>query len=517
MLEDVFPKAPQPLDVLAEQAHAGVNVRTSTRCRDREFVKRPFLFSGYLSGISERSASFDDFQYFHMDMCLSDSIEQETAGEEEPEEPQEEETQAARRPGKKEAASWEAFKASLKLPGFDGKKAGDEGEADAADPDGDADMEGAAKAPKKRGRAEGATNEPPMAAALAHSAVQALLDAWEAESDSEDGQGKRGTRSKRKRGDLAASTWIQEDGEVLTVRAPPSKCKLILPGALHSERSKRRIRTAFESKSRVIDPKHDQEATKHTLMKTPSVLYFSEVFKDDLFPKGKHVAVHPGNMSCSLGDEGRCLNVKSVGAAGAENKIDALRRSGLRFAADGRLVVDDAAEEKGKDEAPQFTHGTTSKPKALSQLAAQRKARAEAGHGYRDLDKRLIDPRELGRITLHAILNRLMVARRKPRRGVHVIKGMESYKPGRKRAQGDAKRKGAKLEPFAYVRLNPKVTKEKFKTKATETFSKVIKGAKKGVLKGKKARARDQKMKQAKEVKKKKQARRQQVRRTAAR
>ena len=78
MLEDVFPKAPQPLDVLAEQAHAGVNVRTSTRCRDREFVKRPFLFSGYLSGISERSASFDDFQYFHMDMCLSDSIEQET-------------------------------------------------------------------------------------------------------------------------------------------------------------------------------------------------------------------------------------------------------------------------------------------------------------------------------------------------------------------------------------------------------------------------------------------------------
>ncbi|CAE7686049.1 unnamed protein product, partial [Symbiodinium sp. CCMP2456] len=264
-----------------------------------------------------------------------------------------------------------------------------------------------------------ATNEPPMAAAVAHSAVQALLDAWEAESDSEDGQGKRGTRSKRKRGDLAASTWIQEDGEVpldfmsadaahsvLTVRAPPSK----------------RLRGT------------------------------------------------------------------QVGAAGAENKIDALRRSGLRFAADGRLVVDDAAEEKGKDEAPQFTHGTASKPKALSQLAAQRKARAEA-----------------------------KAQARAARRGVHVIKGMESYKPGRKRAQGDAKRKGAKLEPFAYVRLNPKVTKEKFKTKATETFSKVIKGAKKGVLKGKKARARDQKMKQAKEVKKKKQARRQQVRRTAAR
>ncbi|CAE7783742.1 unnamed protein product, partial [Symbiodinium sp. CCMP2592] len=86
----------------------------------------------------------------------------EKAAEEEPEEPQEEEKETARRRGKKqpEAASWEAF------------KAGDEGEADAADPDGDADMEGAAKAPKKRGRAEGTTNEPPMAAAVAHSAVQ---------------------------------------------------------------------------------------------------------------------------------------------------------------------------------------------------------------------------------------------------------------------------------------------------------------------------------------------------------
>ncbi|CAE6970171.1 unnamed protein product [Symbiodinium natans] len=293
-------------------------------------------------------------------------------------------------------------------------------DADAADADGDADMDGAAKAPKKRGRAEGAPNEPPMAAAVAHSAVQALLDAWEAESDSDDGQGKRGARSKRKRGDLAASTWIQEDGDVpidfmsadaahsvLTVRAPPSK----------------RLRGT------------------------------------------------------------------QVGSAGAENKIDALRRSGLRFAPDGRLVVDDAAEEKDKNEAPQFTHGAASKPKALSQLAAQRKARAEAK----------------------------AQARAARRGGVHLIKGMESYKPGRKKAQGDAKRKGAKLEPYAYVALNPKVTKEKFKTKATETFSKVIKGAKKGVLKGKKARARDQKVKQAKETKKKKQARRQQVRRTAAR
>lgn len=166
-----------------------------------------------------------------------------------------------------------------------------------------------------------------------------------------------------------------------------------------------------------------------------------------------------------------------MGNAGAENKVDALRRNGLRFATDGRLVVDETAEEK--EEPKEFSHGMSSeKPKALSQLAMQRKARAEA-----------------------------RAKAKAARKGVHLIKGLDTYKPGRKKAQGDAKRKGSKLEPFAYVRLNPKVTKEKFKTKATETFARVVQGAKKGVVKGMKARAREQKLKHVREAKKKKQAR----------
>ena len=47
------------------------------------------------------------------------------------------------------------------------------------------------------------------------------------------------------------------------------------------------------------------------------------------------------------------------------------------------------------------------------------------------------------------------------------------------------------------------MTKEKFKTKAAETFAKVVQGAKKGVVKGMKARAREQKLKQSRELKKK--------------
>lgn len=278
--------------------------------------------------------------------------------------------------------TWESF------------KAGDEAEQD---------LEDGEKTEKVKKRSRGAKNEPPTEFVMAHNAVQALLDAWEAD---EEGKGKQG---KRKRTDVAASTWIQEDGNVpidfmsadaahsvLTVRAPPSK----------------KIRGA------------------------------------------------------------------QVGNAGAENQVDALRRNGLRFAADGRLVVDETAEVM-EDQRKEFSHGMASeKPKALSQLAMQRKARAEA-----------------------------RAKAKAAKKGVHLIKGLDTYKPGRKKAQGDAQRKGSKLEPFAYVRLNPKVTKEKFKTKATETFAKVVQGAKKGVVKGMKARAREQKLKHAREVKKRKQAR----------
>ena len=40
----------------------------------------------------------------------------------------------------------------------------------------------------------------------------------------------------------------------------------------------------------------------------------------------------------------------------------------------------------------------------------------------------------------------------------------------------------------AWLSTQREVTKEKFKTKATETFAKVVKGAKKGVVKARSAR-----------------------------
>merc|ERR1712070_566112 len=88
---------------------------------------------------------------------------------------------------------------------------------------------------------------------------------------------------------------------------------------------------------------------------------------------------------------------------------------------------------------------------------------------------------------------------RAERRNAHIVKGLDAFKPGKKKASGDARRKNS-LEPFAYVRLNPKVTKEKFRSKATDSFAKVIKGAKKGVLKGHKAKEKDAKHKEFKQA-----------------
>lgn len=50
-------------------------------------------------------------------------------------------------------------------------------------------------------------------------------------------------------------------------------------------------------------------------------------------------------------------------------------------------------------------------------------------------------------------------------------------------------RKGNMLEPFAYVTLNPKLSKEKHKGKAVHSLKGVVKGVKKGTLRGQKARA----------------------------
>jgi hypothetical protein len=281
--------------------------------------------------------------------------------------------------------SWEKFK---------------EGDDNDAQADGEGDVKPSGR--KKRAREQ----EPPNSVVMAQDAMQALLDAWEAESDGE-GEGGSARKGKRKRQEVSTSTWIHEDANVPL---------------------------DFMS----ADAAHSVLTTRPPQLKRQK-----------------------GQMDA---------------ATGAENRADALRRHGLRFAEDGRLVIDETVEtankdsddeEEGRGKGKLFNHGTVSNEKPLSKLAAMRAARARA-----------------------------KAKARMERRGSHIVKGLDSFKPGSKKASGDAMRKGTRLNPFAYVRLNPKITKEKFRSKATESFEKVLKGTKKGVLKGKKAKLRDAKKKQ---------------------
>jgi len=294
---------------------------------------------------------------------------------------------------------------------------------DAGEEAGDEDEGKAPRPGKKRARGSGGGGaEPPMSAVMAHDSVQALLNAWEAESDgSDDGEGgarrrSKATKGKRKHDAVETTTWIHEDKDV--------PLDFMSADAAHS----------------VLTVRPPQQKRRR------------------------------GSIT---------------GAAGAQNRAEALRRSGLCFAEDGRLVVNEEAEEKGDKEEEEgaeakklFAGGAgadAKKPKALSRLAEQRKARLAAK----------------GKAKLQ-------------RRGVHQIKGLDSTKPGKK-GSGDGKRKGSTLKPYAYVQLNPKVTKEKYRDRASKTFESVVQGAKKGVLKGTKAKARDAKLKESKVAKKNKQ------------
>ena len=142
--------------------------------------------------------------------------------------------------------------------------------------------------------------------------------------------------------------------------------------------------------------------------------------------------------------------------------MDALRREGLTFSSDGRLIVENVEARvplfassllcgKEKEEQPKmFSHGAE-KPKAsearwknfgpcprLSQLAMQRKARAEADG--KCLESLLQPGQAESQGRPEGSPSHQGPGWRPQHRGrIHFAK--DSYKPGRKKAQGDAKRK----------------------------------------------------------------------------
>lgn len=261
---------------------------------------------------------------------------------------------------------------------------------------------------RKRGRGEAAGAEPVTSPVMAHEAVQNLLDAWEAESDSdeEEGGGSKKRKNKRRHDSVETTTWIKEDADV--------PLDFMSADAAHSV-----------------------------------------------------LTTRPSAAKRRRGEQ--------TGEAGAENRVDALRRANLTFAEDGRLIVkEDVDPEDGEEKKFNLgTDGSKKAPGALSKLSAQRKERAAA-----------------------------KAVAKSERKRSHVVKGLEGYKPGKKNSQGDARRKGQKLEPYAYVSLNPKILKEKYRKKAITSFSKVISDKKKGIVRGGKIKQREIKLKEQKKKQK---------------
>merc|ERR1711904_618748 len=172
---------------------------------------------------------------------------------------------------------------------------------------------------------------------------------------------------------------------------------------------------------------------------------------------------------------------RNVDSGTFQSRADALRfGKGLKVAEDGRLIVEEEPDEQDEKKKAGFTLGTDStkkSQKSLSHLAQLRNKKREA---------RLAAKRE---------------------KAGHQVKGLASYAPGSK-GEGDKDTRKDKLEPYAYIRLNPKFGKERFKHKAVGSFKKVIKGAKQGIAKGMKSVGRQRKIKQAERTKAAKKERR---------
>lgn len=120
-----------------------------------------------------------------------------------------------------------------------------------------------------------------------------------------------------------------------------------------------------------------------------------------------------------------------------------LKANGISLDANGKLVIEEE-EEKKRDKNDKGEKKKTVSLSALKKLRAAKNAKRLAKKG-------------------------------------HNIKGGEEFKPG-KRAQGDAKRL-AKVEPYAYMSLNPKFVHEKHRSKTLASISEIVSKTKKSTLK----------------------------------
>jgi hypothetical protein len=134
----------------------------------------------------------------------------------------------------------------------------------------------------------------------------------------------------------------------------------------------------------------------------------------------------------------------------------------LKLSSDGRLVVED--EDMVQKELPQVSPPRRVSLSDLAELRSKHDALRKA---------RMVERTEGGGGRSLKSLKKASSKEMKNRRR-HELSGLSQFAPVKKNAFGDTKRSENGTDPFAYVRLNPSLVREKYKSNAIASISKVI-------------------------------------------
>uniref|UniRef100_A0A0G4F1D1 RRP12 HEAT domain-containing protein n=1 Tax=Chromera velia CCMP2878 TaxID=1169474 RepID=A0A0G4F1D1_9ALVE len=165
---------------------------------------------------------------------------------------------------------------------------------------------------------------------------------------------------------------------------------------------------------------------------------------------------------------------------------DKERRMGLEYDDEGRLVVPAEDGGGGGDDADMLTDAEGLLASA-SASSSSRKKSVGGGKGDKGGEAGADSKQRTGLSRLKEVSEsrKAAIKQRSKKQGHSIQKSGDSWKS--KRGSGDVKGK-SKINPYAYLRLNPKMAKEKNKDRATRSLATVVKSAKGGVKKGLKAR-----------------------------
>ncbi|KAF4653744.1 hypothetical protein FOZ61_008730 [Perkinsus olseni] len=197
------------------------------------------------------------------------------------------------------------------------------------------------------------------------------------------------------------------------------------------------------------------------------------------------------SAAAAAGDErkanGSTAEGQSTSDESSEDEGDERRRVTKRSTGKANFIIDEAGDEPldllghGGQKGVRESDGKRRKSALGSEMLKEESGKIivevpEEAAGQKKSSEKLEEtaPKKKGLGRLAEIRAAKKGARRA--RLQHDVKGLDQCAPGAKnRGSGDAQRQAAVLQPYAYVRLNPKLVKEKFKSESIRSIDRVVK------------------------------------------